>query len=141
MPIPDPYIAESASLKIGVGGVEYICHARTLGLMPNVLEVNVETFCTPGTTKKVHQNSTLKTTIVQSFGVEGSFNKLTALVGQKVTVTILPDSAAAVSVTNPSATFQAFMPPIPFIDGKLLDVTTFELSMDSIGKPVIAFAP
>lgn len=138
MAIPDPYIAENVSLKIGGGAVEFICHARTLALTPNVKDVNVETFCTPGTTKMVHRNSTLKAKIVQSFGTEGAWNKLNALVGQKVTVVVLPDSTTAVGVGNPSATFSAFMPPVAFLDSELQDVSLFDLEMTSVGKPVIA---
>lgn len=69
----------------------------------------------------------------------GTWQTLNAMRKTKKVFVIAPKDAAA-SATNPTATFSAYVPTVPFIDGEVAagEVQRFTLTGVAIGDPVFA---
>jgi len=112
--------------SISIGGTEFKCMSREVTLEPG----DAINFC--------EDQWTFSVEIELGFGAGSSYEALRAMALTEQTVIVKP-SDAAVSIDNPSATFQALVPKIPFLSGATRgERMTFSLEMMSEGDPVIA---
>ena len=112
--------------SISIDGVEYKCMSRSASLVPGD-DLN---FC--------EKEWTASFDIEVSYGTDGSWTKLNALRDTIVEV-ILSPSDGTISDSNPSATFDAHIPAIPFMSGaEKGGRMTFLLELMSEAEPVFA---
>lgn len=130
------YVAEKPSVTIE--GTEFICHMKRVALIPADEMADIETFCQPGAEKPTSTKWTAVFTIKQSFGTDGAWNLLNAMRKQLKTFIVKPEFGVGVGVTNPTATFEAYVPTIPFIDSEIGSATEYEISCSVIGEPAFA---
>lgn len=116
----------NASLVID--GEEYKCRTRSVELLP----LEGVTLCTDDLDYEL--TATLEITYNAT---TGTWNLLRALAGTSVTIVAKPLDGT-VSATNPSATFTAYMPAIPFMSGNPGEIGTFDLVVQSEGGVVFA---
>ncbi len=141
----DPITIEDPSVVID--SIEFKCAARSAMLDADDDEVSIATFCNPKGTRPGATDWTAEFTLALTYGDsaqpatddDGTWNQLNAMRKQKKTVVIKP-SDGAVTDQNPSATFEAYIPTIPFIDGEVAatDSQEFDLVLSPIGDPVFA---
>lgn len=114
--------------SVSIGGTEFKCLSRVVTLEPG----DPETYCSWEWSCSID--------IELTYGTGGSYNVLSAW--QDTTGTfVLSPSDASVGTGNPTATFEATIPPIPFMMGAEKgerQVFTLELMTDD--EPVIAYA-
>ena len=141
MAVATPYIARMPSLLIGTApGTELVCHARKVSLVPTTNTTDVETFCNPGGTAPGTDTWVCEFDALQSYGDTGSpglWDTLRPLANTAVTFTLKP-ADGTVSATNPSATFTAWVPSIPFIDAEIGGNTVLTVTCPLVGAPVFA---
>lgn len=142
--LADAFVYEDPSLVID--GQEYKCAMKSTSLIPNEQMVDIATVCNPSGERPITANVTytLDAQLLLSFGAPGAngagtWNTLNAIAGQKKTVVLKPASSA-VSASNPSATFDIYVPRVPFMDGSIASAMVFNLTAKSIGTPVFATA-
>jgi hypothetical protein len=112
--------------SISIGGTEFKCMSRSVTLEPG----DIINFC--------EREWNCSVDIELSYGVGGSHTVLAGFEGTEQEVIISP-SDGAVSADNPSATFTAEIPPIPFMAGaERGERQTFTLELTSDDPPVIA---
>ncbi|MEM9521561.1 MAG: hypothetical protein AAGA37_19785 [Actinomycetota bacterium] len=112
--------------SIVIGGTEFKCLSDEVSLEPG----NAINFC--------EDEWTMSTNILLSYGVGGSHTALQAMELTEQTVVVSP-SDGSISADNPSATFTAQIPKIPFMSGaKRGDRQSFTLELMSDGDPVFA---
>lgn len=112
--------------SISIGGTEFKCLSRTVELVPG----DFRTFCT--------QKWMCSVEVEITYGAGGSW---TVLDGFRHTIqeVILSPSDGSVSADNPSATFDAEIPAIPFMSGATRgERMTFTLELESEDEPVTA---
>lgn len=131
----DVYVAVDPSVSIG--GTDYVCFFNSVSLIPNQMMADIETFCDAGGERPGKVAWTFSGEVKQSFDTAGSWNVLRALAGTKVAFIVKPTDAA-VAVTNPSATFNAWIPAIPFLDSANGEATTYTLECRVQGTPTFA---
>lgn len=124
--------------------VDISCHLRKITLDNDHATADVGTFCTPGAEKPVRPKWMFSLEALQSFGPDASTNKglwdsLLPYVGKKVTVVCKPD-ASTVTVTNPSATFDTYVPYLTFLDAGIQESTISTLDFSVLGQPAYATA-
>lgn len=90
--------------SISIGGVEFKCKSRSVSFTPG----DWLNFC--------EREWTLEVELDLSYGADGSWNLLEAMFDTTQEIIISP-SDGVVSVDNPSATFDAIVNPIAFMDG------------------------
>jgi hypothetical protein len=111
--------------SISIGGEEFKCMSREVSLEPG----DPETFCTYEWTCSVE--------VELSYGVDGSWNVLHGMQDTIQEIVISPSDAAAGVPTNPTATFDAWIPPIPFMSGAVKgEKQTFTLELRSEAEPL-----
>ena len=138
MAIPDGFVYEDPSIMIDA--FEYKCGTRGASLTPEDKTVDISTWCNPGGERPASTKWTLDIEVVLSYGTpDGTWNKLNALRKLKKTVILKPASTAALPA-NPSATFDIYVPSIPFMDGKIGAAGVFMLTAVAVGEPVFATA-
>lgn len=132
----DPYRAVLPEITIDT--VDFKCHARKLSLLPDQKFEDVSTFCNPG--GQIPTTATWKCTLemLQSFGINGAWNQLRALSGTLQTIVVYPGAGTTAAVTNPEATFDAWIPSIPFLDATPGSTMTYTLELQVEGEPVFA---
>lgn len=116
------------------------CLANSVSLVPEDSEVDADSFCNPDGTLPGSTTWTSTIPILLTFtdgSSEGSWNVLHSLRRTKQTFILKPNDAAA-SSANPSATFQAYIPSIPFMDNERGQSARFDLELSVIGDPVFA---
>lgn len=134
--LADPFVVEDPSIMID--GQEYKCAARAASLIPEQKRINVETFCNPGGERPAAKVAwTFDVTLLLSYGAAGTRTLLSAIQGQKKTVVLKP-ADAAVAVGNPSATFEIYIPPVPFMVGTIGEAQEFQMTVMTVGAPVVA---
>lgn len=112
--------------SLTIGGTEFKCMSRSVELVPG----DAINFCEDEWTCSVQ--------IDLSYGAGGSWETLRAMALTDQPIVLSP-SDAAVSVDNPSATFEAMVPNIPFMSGgERGRRQTFTLDLVSNGDPVFA---
>jgi len=118
------------NIGLKIDGDDYKCRARSCNLTP----LDGVNLCTDNIDYE------LATTLELTYGATGTYNQLSALAGTLVTFEVSPlDGAAAAS--NPIATFDAYMPPIPIMIGSPGEVGTFDLTVQSEGGVVVDMTP
>jgi hypothetical protein len=114
--------------SISIDGVEYKCMSRTVELVPG----NDLNFC--------EKEWTCSIELEISYGVGGSWTTLNALRDTVAEVVISP-SDGTIAAGNPSATFDAVIPAIPFMSGATkTERQTFTLDLMAEAEPVFAEA-
>jgi hypothetical protein len=141
MAMADPFVVVDP--KITIDSIDFKCASRMVSLIPEDNEADIETFCNPGGTRPGSTNWTCSIEVVLSYGVDasdsvdGSWNQLNAMRKQKKTIVVGP-SDDTIGTDNPTATFSAYIPSIPFMDGTIGEAQTFTLELSSVGDPVFA---
>lgn len=112
--------------SISIGGTEFKCMSNSVELVPG----DPINFC--------EHEWELSVDVDLSYGATGSWTVLEVMADTEQTVIVFP-SDAAISADNPSATFAAVIPRIPFMTGAQKgDRQTFTLDLVSEGEPVFA---
>lgn len=139
MPLADPVVLETPVITIN--SVDYVCAARSVSLIPSDMKADVKTFCNPGGERPSSTTWTLDVEILLSFGAvsTGTWNTLNAIRKTRVTCTVKYDDGAT-AITNPLATFDIYVPSIPFVNGKIGDAMPITLTAVVIGEPVFTTA-
>lgn len=114
--------------SISIGGTEFKCKSREVSLEPGDL-VN---FC--------EYQYTCSIEIELAYGTGESHDVLNGFRDTVQEIILLP-SDATIGTSNPSATFSAVIPPIPFMSGAVRgERQTFTLELMSEAEPVLATA-
>lgn len=116
------------------------CVANRIHLVPEDNDADNDSFCNPDGVRpgSTTWTSTIPILLTLNDGTnEGSWNQLHALRRTKQTF-ILKSDDSTVSSANPSATFQAWVPSIPFADHDRGGTARFDLELSVIGEPVFA---
>lgn len=131
----DPIVIDAP--KITINAVDYLCASRAVSLIPKDKMADVSTWCNPGGERPSTTVWTLDVEILLSFGAvgTGTWNTLNAIAKTSVVCTVAPDDGA-IAVTNPTATFNIFVPTPPFMMGKIGEAMPFNLTAVVIGQPV-----
>ena len=139
MPLADPVVLESPVITID--SVDYVCAARSVSLIPSDMKADVSTFCNPGGERPSSPTWELEVELLLSSGAvsTGTWNTLNAIRKLRKTCTVKYDDAAT-AVTNPLATFDIYVPTIPFVNGKIGDAMPITLTAVVIGEPVFTTA-
>lgn len=114
--------------SVSIGGTEFKCASRSVTLEPG----DPETYCDYEWTCSIDLELT--------YGTGGTYNIISAWVDTTGTFVLSP-SDGAIGSANPSATFEATIPPIPFMMGAEKgerQVFTLELMLDE--EPTIAYS-
>jgi hypothetical protein len=123
---------------VSIGAVDYNAKLRSVSLTPSDNLADGNTFGTPGLQIPGGAPSwTVSIEWPQEFDTAAVWNVLNPLQGTSVDWIISPATGAA-SVSNPTATFSAYMPAVPFLDGSVGQTSTMSISMTTIGAPVFA---
>lgn len=144
MPVATPYIARQPSVMMGAVPVELRGHGNTVRLTAEDNMADVDTFDNPegeapGTTKW-----TFEMDLLQSYGPEGGNAGLWDTlrpVAKTVQPFVVVPTEGVVSPTNPEATFEAWVPTIPFLDSARGDSTRLTVTFSVVGEPVFATTP
>lgn len=129
---PTPVILYSPDLTID--GATLKCLLSHVEMTPDVTTVEVKTSCGireyPGSVKW-----TLKASLYHSFDVAATNEVLTAAVegGIPVPFTVLPNSNAPVSATNPEYTGDVIPQPFTPLSGDVGDASSFDLEWSIVG--------
>ena len=139
MPLADPVVLETPVITINA--VDYVCAARSVRLIPSDMKADVKTFCNPGGERPSSTTWTLDVELLLSFGAvsTGTWNTLNAIRKLRKTCTVKYDDGATAE-TNPLATFDIYVPTIPFMDGKIGDSMPVTITAIVIGEPVFTTA-
>jgi hypothetical protein len=145
MAVATPYIARDPIITITstTPDLELVCHARTVRLTAEDNEVDVDTFCNPDGTAPGSTKWTFECDVLQSFGdgaTPGIWNMLYPLAKTVATFQLRPDEAA-ISTSNPEATFDAWVPTIPFVDSERGDSTILTMTFSVVGSPTFDMVP
>lgn len=135
--LSDPFVVDDPSIFID--GQEYKCAARAASLIPTPKMASTETFCNPGGERPAGVTWTFDVTLLLSYGVTGTEKLLRTIVGQKKVVVLKPKDGAT-SPSNPSATFDIYIPPVPFLNASIGEAQEFTLTATTVGAPVFAEA-
>lgn len=133
-------LADGVTLEspvITINAVDYVCAARSVRLIPTDKKADISTFCNPGGERPSSTTWVLDVELLLSYGAvgTGSWNTLNAIRKTRVTCTVKYDDGAT-AVGNPLATFDIYVPTIPFVDGKIGDSMPITLTATVIGEPV-----
>lgn len=137
--VATPYIFRDPSLT--VNGTELKCHIRKISLVPEDSMADVETVCNPGGEAPSTTTWVAEIEALQSFGPEGAepgfWDTMLPLAKTKADFVLKPRDTT-VGPTNPSATFEAWVPSIPFMDSAIGESTVLTLEFKLIGEPIFA---
>jgi len=133
---------------ITIDGVDYLCTARSAMLTAEDDEVDISNFCNPKGTRPGATDWTAEIELELTYGeaqIEagttvdaGTWNTLHALRKTKVEVVMAPGSGVA-SVSNPTATFEAYIPTVSFMNGEVAASDSQRIAplmLSPIGDPV-----
>ena len=123
----EPYRAIRPDIKIGTN--DFTCHANKIAITPDQQYKPASTFCNPG--------GEIPTTSVWTC----ELNILHGLQGTKQTFAVYPGQGVVAAVTNPEATFEAYIPAIPFLDVEAGETMTYTVELKVLGEPVFATTP
>lgn len=149
MAFPDAYVAVDPSIILVANpsgtppvpsDVELKCTSNKVTLTGEDTEADADAFCNPDGTIPGSTNWSGQIDVLLSYtaGADvGTWNLLHPLRKTKQTFKIKPKSSA-IATSNPEATFQAWVPTIPFIDNTRGETLRFTLELDVVGEPVFA---
>lgn len=135
----EPYRAIRPDIKIGTN--DFTCHANKIAITPDQQYKPASTFCNPGGEIPTTSVWTCELDILQSFATDGAWNILHGLQGTKQTFAVYPGQGVVAAVTNPEATFEAYIPAIPFLDVEAGETMTYTVELKVLGEPVFATTP
>lgn len=137
MPLADGVVLETPVITINA--VDYVCAARKVSLIPTDNMADIKSFCNPAGERPASTKWVLDVELLLSYGAvgTGSWNTLNAIRKTKVACTV-KYSSAATAVSNPIATFDIYVPSIPFVDGTIGSSMPFTLTAVVVGEPVFA---
>lgn len=137
--------------KITIDGISFKATARSAMLAVEDDKVDISNFINPKGARPGASDWTAEIELELTYGPPetvatppanaGTWNTLHAMRKLKKTIVIAPSSGVA-SVSNPTATFSAYIPSIPFIMGEVAasEAQRFTLVLNPIGDPVITTA-
>lgn len=138
--------------KITINGINYTATARSAMLTAEDDEVDISTFANPKGMRPGATDWTAEIELNLTYGpIEtattppadaGTWNTLNALRKTKVVVVMGPKSGVA-TVSNPTATFSAYIPTISFMNGEVAAGEAQRiapLTLNPIGDPVFTTA-
>jgi hypothetical protein len=131
----DVYVAVDPFITIAA--TDRVCFFGRIALVPDQMMADTETFCDPGGERPSTIKWTLELEGKLSYDTDGAWNILRALQGTKVAFVVKPTDGAT-AVTNPSATFNAWVPAMPFMDANVGDSAPFTLTCPVVGQPTFA---
>lgn len=133
---------------VTIDGISFKCTSRSAVLEAEDETVDISNWCNPkGTrpgatewTAEIELELTYGPAATVSPGTEvdaGTWNTLHAMRKTRKEIVIAPGSGAA-AVDNPVATFDAYIPTIPFITAEVAETASqrFTLTLSPIGDPV-----
>ena len=132
-----PFFLVKPILTVGdtaVDGVQYECGANEIDASPEQDSNDDETFCGTYTSYKPAK-WTVTVTCLQSYGATALWNNLRPLVNTIQPFTILPNSAAAVSVDNPLMSGNAYIPEFAFLTASVGESSEFDFVLAVQGIP------
>ena len=134
-----PFILIKPKLRIGPAGagVVFECGANEVDVSPEQDSSDTETFCGLYTSYKPAK-WTITVTALTSYGTLGLWNTLRPFVNTVVAFALLPDGAAAVGVSNPLMTAQAYFPEFAFLSAPVGETSEFDLVFAVQGVPTFA---
>lgn len=138
----DPYVYRNPSLVLA--GTELKCTFNKISLIPTDKMADAETTCAPGLQIPSTTNWMLSIASLLSFGAGpgdevGFWNLLHPMRKTRRTFVLLPEDAA-VSAANPQATFDAYIPSLPFLDSSIGETTRMDVEFSVIGEPAFVLA-
>lgn len=137
------WIHSKALIEITSPAIDLSCLARTVALTPADASIDISTQCAPGATAPGITTWTFTAEFLNSYDSadaegDGLWNQLNALAKTLVEITLTP-ADATVDSTNPSATFDMYMPSIPFINvTQIGDKTVVPVTGTAVGPPTFA---
>jgi hypothetical protein len=137
-----PFILNKPELVVGPVGAEvtFQCGANQVDASPEQDSNDVETFCGVFTSYKP-EKWTVTITALQSYGADGLWNALRPLVNSVQPFTILPDSTAAVSASNPLMSGNAYVTGFPFLSAAVGEASEFDFVLAVQGEPEFLETP
>ena len=122
--------------SITINDIEFQCRAKSITLAPTG---DVLTYCEDAWELKATVQLTYDTPQASTGPSTGTWNDLSAMENTRQTVVVTVEGADAVAVTNPTATFTALVPPIPFMnDAQRGEHQEFDLTFAVDGTPTFA---
>ena len=130
--------------KLTIDGVDYKCATRAVELVPDQIMVNIGGYCAPRATRPGSTKWSCNVELMLGYNDgtdDGTFEELLAIAGTLVTCVVGP-SSGAVSASNPSFTFESYIPAIPKLMAELdqSDASIFTLELSPQAEPVMAVA-
>lgn len=136
MAIPAPFIYQEPAITIN--STDALCHFSQIAVLPQMEWADIETYCNPGGQAPGRTTWTCNLTVRMSYGTDSAWEFFSNLVGQKATFVVKPESGTT-TIANPAATFDAYIPPLPFIpEHQIGQSATFTLECRVVGAPVVA---
>ena len=139
MALADGVVLETPVITIDA--VDYVCAARMVSLIPTDNMGDIKSFCNPAGERPASTKWVLDVELLLSYGAvgTGSWNTLNAIRKTKVTCTVKYSSGTTL-ITNPLATFDIYVPSIPFIKGGIGESMPITLTAVVVGEPVFTVA-
>lgn len=135
MAVPAPFLYQKPSITIN--STDAICHFSQIAVTATSEKVDVETYCNPGGQAPGKTKWTANLTVRMSYGTDSAWAFFSALADTAATFVVKPDDGTT-TINNPAATFQAYIPQLPFIPEHAIgESATFTLECDLIGAPVV----
>lgn len=132
---------------ITIDGISFTATSRSATLDVSDDEVDISNFANPKGARPGASDWTAEIELELTYGAPetavtppddaGTWNTIHAMRKVKKEIVIAPKDAAA-SVSNPTATFDAYIPTIPFMVGEVAATASqrFTLTLHPIGDPV-----
>lgn len=136
MAVPAPFIYRKPSITIN--STDSICHFTSIAVTAETTKADVETYCNPGgqAPGKTAWKATLRGRM--TYGTDSAWAFFSALMNQAATFVVKPAQGTTTN-DNPASTFQAYIPPLPFIpEHEIGQSGEFTLECDIVGDPVVA---
>lgn len=137
--------------SITIDNIEFKCTSRSARITADDEDVDISNYCNPKGTRPGATEWTVEVELELTYGpiatdggsevAAGTWNTLNSMRKTRKTVVITPDDGT-VSDANPSATFDAYIPTVTFIDSEVAATESmrFTLELSPIGDPVFAVA-
>lgn len=131
----NPYVASTP--YVSVAATDQYAKLRRISITPTDNLADGASFGNPGLEIPSSATWTVELEWPQAFDTAEIWNVWSALEHTSVAFIVSPASGVA-SVTNPTCTFNAYMPALPFIDAGVGESTIASIRMTTIGAPVFA---
>ena len=119
--------------SLTINGIEFQCKTKSVTLAPTGEAL---TYCDDEWEMTATVLLTYDTAQASTGPSTGTWNDLNAMENTKQTCVLMPEDAT-IGVDNPTATFTALIPPIPFMnDAQRKEHQEFDLTLTVDGTPV-----